>query len=52
MKFITFQYKSGSTLSNEWSELLDGPWPFPEDCYEAVFKMEADNPIYNKDEQE
>ena len=48
MKIITFQYKDGSTFSNEWCPIMDGPWPHSPQCHEVVYKLDTSNPLYEE----
>ena len=38
-RFITFEYKNGPKLTNQWDEILDGKWPYPNNCTEVIFKI-------------
>lgn len=46
MKFVTKKYKDGSKISYEWSEILDGVWPYPKECKEIIFIYNTNNPNY------
>lgn len=43
----TWEYKDGSRHSEEWSNLLNGEWPYSRDCVEVIFKTDIYNPLYN-----
>ena len=46
MKLITFKYKDGMVLSNEWCEILDGKWPYGNLDEKIIIK---DFDFYNND---
>lgn len=47
-RYITFEYKDGSTFSSEWDPILDGEWTHDKSCYEVIYKLNIDNPLYEK----
>ena len=51
-RFITTKYKDGSTTSWQWSEVYDGKWPYPENCEEVTYKLNIDNPLYERNQAE
>lgn len=44
-RFRTWNYIDGSSITEEWSDLLDGEWPFGE-ATEHVYNMKTKNPLY------
>lgn len=47
-RLTTFQYKDGSTFSQEWDPILDGEWPHDEKCVEVIYKLDMKNPLYEQ----
>jgi len=48
MKLITFKYKDGATISQQWDELYDGPWIYG-DIDEKIFYKDFN--FYNENNQ-
>jgi hypothetical protein len=46
-KFLVFKYKDGTTISQQWDELYDGPWKYG-DKDEVIFYKDY-NWIYADD---
>ncbi len=46
MRLTTKKYKDGSTLSSEWDTIMDGPWPYPNNCEEVIYIMNMKDPAY------
>lgn len=48
MKLITFKYKDGATVSQQWDEIYDGPWVHGDIDEKIYYK---DYNFYNEDNQ-
>lgn len=47
-RFITKEYEDGSKISFEWDSIMDGYWPYPDNCKEVIFKIRGNNPMYDE----
>jgi hypothetical protein len=45
-RFITKKYKDDSTIASEWCLIMDGEWPYGDNCKEVIYVMNINNPLY------